>query len=516
MLVDRQKPSSPPVERPPRTVPGFLGWRAALDPDHVAIEVHGRSTLTLAQWDAGATAVAGALRRQGVGRADRVGLLFGAADWSDFAIAYCGVQRAGAVAVPLSDRLADNQIEYALAQSGAVGVLHGGRAPTTAGWSATVPELTASGEFARDDLARPGDLAQILYTSGTSGRPKGVAATHANLSLSAPIHPRRLRLAHSIQFVHAFAIGTNAAQTMLLNALYVRPGALTLATFTPARFARLIESPRVGTVFLVPSVAVELLDSAALTERDLSHIHLLGSTAAPLPPPVALRLARAFPAAAIVNYYTSTEAAPAEASMIFDPSRPDAVGRAADGTLMIADADGEPVPPGVTGDVWLRCPFPRAYYRDAGASAATFRGEWVRMGDVGRLDPDGYLHLTDRQEDIVKSGAFKLSTVEVETALYEHPLVAQAAVIGVAHPVLGSVLAAIVVPRPDAPPGEPSLRTLRNFLSSRLADYQLPAKVHLRDELPRNQGGKVLKRLLVEEFTAAGARPADSTGEEPQ
>jgi acyl-coenzyme A synthetase/AMP-(fatty) acid ligase len=293
---------------------------------------------------------------------------------------------------------------------------------------------------------------------------------------------------------------------MLLTALYARPGALTPAAFTPARFARLLETDGVGTVFLVPSVAAELLDSAALTGRDLSRIHLVGCTAAPLPPAVAVRLATTFANAAVVNYYTSTEAAPAEASMVFDPARPDAVGRAADGALMIADPTGAPVPAGVTGDVWLRCPFPREYYRDPHATSAVFRDGWVRMGDVGWLDEQGYLHLTDRQEDVVKSGAFKLSTLEVEAALHEHPHVAQAAVVGVPHPVLGSVLAAFVVPRPGAPSGEPGLATLRRFLSTRLADYQVPAAVHLRDELPRNQGGKVLKRVL-----AADAAPPAPT-----
>jgi long-chain acyl-CoA synthetase len=491
---------------PPRTIPGFLAWRAAHDPGHVAIEVHQRSALTLASWLAGASTVAAGLRRHGVRRGDRVGLLFGPADWADFAIAYCGVLRAGAVAVPLSDRLAPGQIDYALTQCDAAGLIHGGpvaaASPPGTRWHATVQELASGGDDEVPDLARPGDLAQILFTSGTSGKPKGVAATHANLSLNAPKHPRRLRLAHSARFAHAFAIGTNAAQTMLLTALHARPGALSLPAFTPGRFARLIETPGVGTVFMVPSVAAELLDSAALTGRDLSRVQLVGSTAAPLPPAVAVRLAKAFSGAAIVNYYTSTEAAPAEASMIFDPSRPGALGRPADGALRVTDPAGDVMPAGGTGDVWLRCPFPRAYYRDAGATASTFDGEWVRMGDVGWLDEDGYLHLSDRREDIVKSGAFKLSTVEVESALYEHPQIAQAAVVGIPHPVLGSVLAAVLVARPQAPPGELNQVAVRRFLSGRLADYQVPAIILLRDDLPRNAGGKVLKRLLTEEIIA--------------
>ncbi|GLH98153.1 class I adenylate-forming enzyme family protein [Phytohabitans aurantiacus] len=507
----------PPAARPPRTVPGFLAWRAALQPDHVAFEVSGGPTLTLAEWDAGASRVAAALRARGVRAGDRVALVFAAADWPWFAIAYCGVQRAGGVAVPLSDRLPAVQIGYALEQCAAVAVLHGGDTapagvPATA-WTAPVPSLTApSTDLEGAAEIRPGDLAQILYTSGTTGRPKGVTATHANLSMPAPVHPRRLRLAHSARFAHAFPIGTNAAQTMLFHALYARPGAVSLARVTPARFARLIETPGVGTVFLVPSVAIELLDSGALDGRDTSGIHLVGSTAAPLAPAIAMRLSRAFPHAAIVNYYTSTEAAPSEVSMVFDPARPDAIGRPADGTLMIADGDGNPLPAGTTGEVWLRSPHPRAYYADPDASAAAFRGEWVRMGDLGRLDAGGYLHLAGRGEDVVKTGAFKVSTVEVEAALHEHPHVAEVAVLGVPHNVLGCVLGAVVVPSPAAPAGEPTLPAVRRFLATRLADYQIPAHLAVRDSLPRNAGGKVLKRQLAGVFpgvTASGGQGSE-------
>jgi acyl-CoA synthetase (AMP-forming)/AMP-acid ligase II len=480
-------------------VPGFLAWRAAIEPGHVAVEVAGGPPLTLGAWDAAATRVAAALHADGLLPGDRVALRFGPADWPDFVIAYCGVQRAGGVAVPLSDRLAPGQVDYVLAHSDAVAVLCSG-AGTRKGpvWTANVAELLeewADAEFA--DVSSPDGRAQILYTSGTTGRPKGVAATHANLTAAAPVHPRRLRLAHSARFAHAFPIGTNAAQTMLFTALFAKPGALSLPRFTPARFARCLQTEDIGTVFLVPSMAIELLDSGALSGADLSGVHLVGSTAAALAPAVAVRLTRAFPNAALVNYYTSTEAAPAEVSMIFDPARPGAVGRPADGALMIADGTGEPLPAGTTGEVWLRSPSPRAYHDDPDASRVTFRGEWVRMGDIGRIDTDGYLYLLDREQDVVKSGAFKISTLEVEAALLEHPLVADAAVVGVPHPVLGAVLAAVVVPAAAAPPDTPDLPAVRRFLADRLADHQLPARVLIAGSLPRNDGGKVLKRQLA-------------------
>jgi acyl-CoA synthetase (AMP-forming)/AMP-acid ligase II len=480
-----------PATGNPQTVPRLLAWRRGIDPHRVALEVDGVSSLTFAQWDSTSDTAACALLQRGLRRGDRVCLVFGGRDWTHYAIAYCAVQKAGGVAVPLSDRIPQAQLDQLIAACSAKMVIHG---------SADTEALLAVPADLDLALPEPGDLAQILFTSGTTGKPKAVGASHANLTLGAPAHPRRLALAHSERFLHAFPIGSNAAQTMLLNCLTAKPSALTLPRFTPVRFARTLQTGRVGTVFLVPAMAIELLNSGVLPGRDLSSVHLVGSTAAPLPAAIALRLTQAFPKAAIVNYYTSTEAAPAQTSMIFDPARPDAVGRPAPGSILITDADGAPAPPGAVGDVWLRSPHPRSYLGDEIASASTFRGDWVRMGDVGRL-ADGYLYLSDRDSDIVKSGAHKVSTLEVEAAIYEHPAVADAAVVGVPHPVLGKQLAAAVVAR--YPIGLPALRA---FLADRLADHQLPAQLIVLESLPRNESGKVSKRELAAQFPTEAGR----------
>ncbi|MBB5132023.1 acyl-CoA synthetase (AMP-forming)/AMP-acid ligase II [Thermocatellispora tengchongensis] len=491
----------------PRTVPELLRLRAGQEPGATAVVVDGQGELTFAEWDRRSGAAARGLRARGVLPGDRVGLRFGG-DWIGFCVATCAVHKAGAVAVPVSDRLAPPEAAYMLGHCSAVGVVHGaGAGPAyDAGWAAPVEELERDGGAGGADppgvRVRAGDLAQILYTSGTTGRPKAVAATHANLTHGCETRPSRRRFRHSRHLLHAFPIGTNAGQMMLVHALDAHPAMLTPARFTPARFARLIESYRPGTVFLVPAMAMELLNAGLQDRHDFSGVLLLGSAAAALPPALAVRLAAAFPNAKIANYYTSTEAAPAQTVMIFDPERPEALGRPAFGAaLRVTDERGRPVPPGEPGEIWLRSPAaPRTYYRDG--DGGVFADGWVRMGDLGYLDADGYLHLLDRESDVVKSGAYKVSTLAVEAALYEHPGVAEAAVVGVPHPVLGAALAAAVVPRAEGP----TPRELRAFLTGRLARHELPERVALVESLPRNQAGKVVKGRVREMFTAAPGR----------
>jgi acyl-CoA synthetase (AMP-forming)/AMP-acid ligase II len=502
----------PRIAEGPLTVPALLAERAAMDPERAALLTEDGRSLTFREWEVRSNAVAAGLLARGTCPGDRVGLLFGDDEWIDFAVAYCGVQRAGAVAVPLPPRLALAELRDLLGRCAASGVVHGCDVgpPPTGPWTAALRALERGG-CGRDPFAvevRPGDLAQILYTSGTTGTPKGVCATHGNLTHGLGGRLRQRPLAHSELFLHAFPIGTNAGQTMLLNALVARPAALVQARFDAERFCELIEARRVGTVFVVPAMAIALLNAGAPGRRDVSSVLLLGSTAAALPPAIATALAAAFPNATIVNYYTSTEAAPAQTTMVFDPERPASVGRTARaGELLVAGARGEVLRAGEVGEIRLRSPAaPRAYYGDPRASAEVFVDGWVRMGDTGYLDEDGYLHLVDRETDAIETGAFKVSTLQVEAALHEHPAVAEAAVFGVPHPVMGAMVAAAVVLRSPA-----ALAGVRAFLRERLARHEQPVRIAVVDSLPRNDAGKVLKR----ELRARLAAPASSSGRPP-
>ncbi|MGC4930711.1 class I adenylate-forming enzyme family protein [Streptomyces cyaneofuscatus] len=500
------RPAPVPASRAgtPATLSALLAHRAGTDPARTAL-ICGPRTLTFGEWFERAEALAAGLRSRGLEPGARVVLRYGSGDWTAYAVAFCGVLRAGLVAVPLSDRQAPATAAHILADSGASALLHPADAHLPPGVLPTGVWAASDAEIGTENAARtaalrapdPASLAQILYTSGTTGTPKGVTAAHTNLAHGCTLDERRRPLRHSRHFLHAFPVGTNAGQTMLVNALDSAATAVAAPQFTPGRFARLIEEYEAGSVFLVPSMAIELLGSDSARRYATDSVRLVGSTAAALPQPVALGLTRAFPNAQVVNYYTSTEAAPAQLTLLFDPERPDSPGRpASPHGLRITTPDGAPLPPGEPGEVWLRTPAaPRAYLEPAGGTersgAEVFQGRWVRMGDLGMLDEEGYLHLLDRERDVIKSGAYKVSTIQVENALHAHPAVVDAAAIGVPHPVLGSVVAAVLVVRDELT--APALRT---FLLDRLAPHELPARLLFRPSLPRNEGGKILKREL--------------------
>ncbi|MFF0410580.1 AMP-binding protein [Kitasatospora sp. NPDC004745] len=549
-VLDHSAVSSPPgvvisaqSAPAPLTLPALLDHRAALHPDRTALLVPGGGSLTYRTWRERAVRAAQGLARAGVRPGDRVALLFTNREWDAYAVAFLAAHYAGAAGLVIREDLPPEDVDRLVEAAGARLAIAGGGPHTSLPTLRLdeldeldgldgLNELAELGERAGPNdpgaldgpghpggpegragdapaaepphRAAPGDLAQIIGTSGTTGAPKGVRAAHASLTAGLVLAPRPRPYAHSRYAVHAFPIGTNAAQVVLVNALTAQPATICLPRFDAEEFGRVVEEFGAGTVFLVPSMAVELLNSGVADRRDLSGVLLVSSSAAALPPAVAAGLCAALPKATVVNTYTSAEASPAQVSAIVDPARPGSVGRPTDpAALRILDETGRPVAPGGTGEIWLRQPGPPRGYVGAG-SADVFRDGWVRMGDLGRLDGDGHLHLVDRESDIVKSGALKVSTLRIEAVLHEHPRVADAAALGLPHPVMGQVPVAAVVPSP----GGIDLDELRLFLGTRLARPELPVRVLLTDALPRNPSGKVVKHRLRARFE----EPATASG----
>ncbi|MGI9119571.1 MAG: AMP-binding protein [Acidimicrobiales bacterium] len=492
------------VDPVPRVVPDLLRQRRAEDPEGTALVVDGGEGLDYATWDRRSSSVARGLVARGVRRGDRVALLFDNDGWTDYAVCYLGVHKAAGVAVPLSPRFADAELAWVLERFGVSGVLcPPPAAPAVPGGSWWVAEA-GDVEQGQDNRAfqatvGPDDLADILCTSGTTGRPKGVACSHANLVFH-ELPPDRVAAATggaAIRFLHSFPIGTNAGQEVLRMPLHrVGRTAVALAAFDADRLCSAVATHGITRLQLVPAMAQVLLAGGAHRRHDLSSVERVTLSSAPVPPALLDRLAEAFPRAVLCNAYALTESGTARTLLVGAKEHPGSVGRPVGATeVRVVDDDGSDVPDGRTGEVWLRRPgAPRRwYYGDPEATAVAFVGDWLRTGDLGHLDGEGLLYLDDRKKDVIISGGANISSVEVENVLYEHPAVAEAAVFGVPHDVLGQDVAVAVVLRTGA---EIGVRELQSFVRERLAEHKVPHRSVVVQALPRNASGKVLKREL--------------------
>lgn len=495
----------------PVTVPDLLRARAASSPAEIALMVEDGRVLTYAEWDLFSDTAARGLTARGVRRGDLVALVFDTARWDAYAVAYLGVHKVGAAAVPLAAGAGGGDLGHILAHCGAVGVLCPpdlrpavGEAAHRA-WVASLADLKSC--RATGDAGNPvgpplegSTLAEVIYTSGTTGTPKGVACSHASIVVhDGPPEPEGERA----RLLHAFPVGTNACQELVRICL--RRGdrvPVAMAGFDAERCAALVERLGIARMQLVPSMARLLVDSGACARHDMSCVEVLTLSSSPAPPALLARLAGALPRARLVNAYALTESGTARTLNLDARSKPDSVGSPVGATeVRIADAAGRAVPAGETGEIWLRRPGApqRWYLHDPEATAAAWAGGWLHTGDLGFVDHDGELHLVDRIKDIVICGGLNVSTLEVEAVLSGHPAVAEVSVVGLAHEVLGQdVAAAVVRSRPvDA-------RELQAFARSALAEHKVPHRITFLDALPRTASGKVRKVEVVAAFGTVG------------
>jgi acyl-CoA synthetase (AMP-forming)/AMP-acid ligase II len=488
--------------QPPRLVPDLLRERARRYPDEVAVTIDGGGDLTFRAWEQRSNALARGLVAAGVGPRAVVGLCLGDEHWIDYAVSYSGVQKAGAAPLVLSDRLTATERSDALRRAGA-GLLLTAGAPDEVG--AGRPGVPIQVPTAPDALA------EIVQTSGTTGVPKLVAATHAGVlfpfSAGGGAGPERPRST----YLHSLHISTSAAQGLLLLPLHPRAGirAAVVPRFEPERFCAAIERFGATQTVMAPALAGAIVESGAARRHDVSRLRTLCLSGAHAPGPLRQRLVEAFPDATLVLVYGCTEAGAASVVMRHDPARPDAAGRPVNRTqIRIAGPDGRPLPAGSVGEVWLCSPGSpgRVYLGDAEATAEVFSEGWTRTGDLGHLDSDGYLFVDDRQKDVVNCGGLMVSSLEVEEALSRHPAVVEAAVFAVPHPRLGEQVAAAVVCR------RPVDRTeLARFARRRLAAHKVPTLVVPVESLPRTPSGKVRKAELRSWAVHPGAGAAPVT-----
>ena len=484
-----------------------LAESAKVHGDRPAIR-QGDVDLTYAQLDDASARVAGMLRGYGVRAGDRVGIML--PNLLSFPAIYYGALRAGGVVVPMNPLLKSREVAFYLGDSAAqvifafAGVADDAlKGAADAGAEAV---LVTPGEFERslagvtadpEPASRDGsDTAVILYTSGTTGTPKGAELTHANMVRNAEVSARLFSLGPSDVIFGGLPLFHSFGQTCGLNTA-VRAGAcLTLLPrFEATAALETLQRDRVTVMEGVPTMYVALLQHPDRTSYDTSALRLCVSGGAALPVEVLRGFEAAFGCIVLEGYGLS------ETSPVASFNHPDrerkagSIGTPIEGVdFRLVDDQWNHVGEGEVGEIAIRGHnVMKGYWQRPEATEEALRDGWFRTGDMARRDEDGYYFIVDRKKDLIIRGGYNVYPREVEEVLYEHPDVSEAAVIGLPDVTLGEEVCAVVALRPgaSATPDE-----LRRFTKERVAAYKYPRYIWLVDALPKGPTGKILKREI--------------------
>ncbi len=471
---------------------------------------------TFAEFDAAAARVATLLERAGIEPGDRVGVML--PNTPAFAFAFYGIMYRGAVAVPMNPLLKFREVSYYLSNSGTKALF---AAPAfadeaTAGadevgaqcWivdDAGLAELIADLPRQDSPVERGhDDVAVILHTSGTTGKPKGAMLTHGNLGRNAEVSVRTLVetgpddvVMGCLPLFHVFGL------TCGLNGAVLAGATLTLIPrFDPRKALEVIERDGVTVFEGVPTMYSALLSVADEASPDATRsLRTCVSGGAALPVQVLNDFEKAFGCTVLEGYGLSESSPAAAFNHPHRERKAGSIGTPIDGVQMrVVDLDGVEVPQGQTGEIQIRGHnVMKGYWNLPDATKATITADgWLNTGDVGREDEDGYFYIVDRTKDMIIRGGYNVYPREIEEVLYEHPAVAEAAVIGMPHDSLGEEVGAVVALKKDAlEEGKVTADELRNYVKERVAAYKYPRRVWLVDTLPKGPTGKVQKRDIT-------------------
>jgi long-chain acyl-CoA synthetase len=484
-----------------------LAEAAAEGPDRPAVKLD-EIGLSYGLLDGATAHAAGLLRARGVGAGDRVGLQLPNVPY--FPALYFGILRLGGVVVPLNPLLKDREIEHALADSGAklLFAWHQFGAPARAGAEAAGAEcvVVQPGEFEQlVGRAEPwtgmadragDDPAVIVYTSGTTGTPKGATLTHANLSAGARVGrdlvdagPDSVTLA-ALPLFHVFGMNS------IMNVTVQARGMLTLVPrFEPGKVLEVIDRDRVTTFGGVPTMYTALLHHPERERFDTSSLDLCVSGGSALPVEVLHGFDEAFGAKVLEGYGLSETTGMGSFNLPDRERKPGTIGLPVGGTEMkVVDDAGRELAPGEPGEIVMRGPFVmRGYWNREDATSEVMRDGWFHTGDIAVVDEDGYFAIVDRKKDLIIRGGYNVYPRELEEVLYAHPAVLEAAVVGVPHESLGEEVGAVVVLKPGA---AAAADDIRDYMRQRVAAYKYPRVVWFADALPKGPTGKILKREI--------------------
>src|SRR5574337_740448 len=459
--------------QPPMDLGSWIARRAAATPHLPAITFHGQ-TWTYRQFADRLDRLAAELAAGGVGRGDRVGYL--GLNHPDLLTTLFAAARIGATFVPLNWRLTGTELSYIVSNAGVHTLLADPVYPT------------------------PDEVAVIMYTSGTTGRPKGAMLTHGNLFWNNMSYLLAFDISqHDVSLVCAPMFHIGGLNVTTLVTLHKGGHIVLMSTFDAGEALKLIPEYQITTMFGVPAMFLFMSQLPEFAATDLSSLRYLICGGAPVPEAlIKLYSERGIPFA---EGYGLTETAPFALILRTDEvtRKIGAAGHQVTqlSDVRLVDLDNRPVPAGERGEVCVRGPqVTVGYWRNPEATAAAFDADgWFHTGDIGQADDDGYVWVIDRVKDMVISGGENVYPAEVEDVLYHHPAIAEVAVVGTPHERWGEAVTAVVVLRPGA---TLTLAELRDFARDKLAAFKIPLRLEFIDALPRTQSGKVVKYQLRE------------------
>ena len=486
----------------------ILSDAAAQGPERLAVKLDDYE-LSYGLLEQAAMRVGGLLRAHGVEPGDRVALMLPNVPY--FPAIYYGALAAGAIAVPLNVLNKRREVEYYLGDCGAklMFVWHdfAGEAQPAGAASGCETITVVPGEFEQTLFAcepgegpiprEPDDTAVLLYTSGTTGRPKGAELTHANLLSNCTASRDLFTLDAGVVMLGALPLFHSFGQTCAMNSCVLAGGLLTLLPrFEPGKALEIIERDRVSVFVGVPSMYGAMLNLPDHDRYDTSTLRVCGSGGASMPVELMRGFEQAFSCEILEGYGLSETSPVASFNQPDRERKPGSVGTPIAGVEMrvVDDADHD-LPAGEIGEIVIRgANVMKGYWNRPEATAEAMRGGWFHTGDLARVDPEGYFFIVDRKKDMIIRNGFNVYPREVEEVLYEHPAVREAAVVGVPHDQYGEEVGAAIALKQDA---SATVDELRDFVRERVAAFKYPRQIWIVDELPKGPTGKILKREIT-------------------
>jgi long-chain acyl-CoA synthetase len=475
--------------------------------DHIAVKLDDLE-LSYAFLDQATQRVAGLLRERGLQVGDRVGLMLPNVPY--FPVLYYGILRAGGVVVPMNVLLKGREVAYYLDDSGAKTLFawHGfgdaaREGAEKAGVDLTIVEpgeiektLFAADPFEEVVDRADDDLAVLLYTSGTTGTPKGAELTHANLSSNVAASRKLIDIESDAVVLGALPLFHSFGQTCSMNSVFAAGGTLSLIPrFDPAKALEIIERDKVSIFMGVPTMYVALLSCDKRGEFDTSTLKTCISGGSAMPGEVLRGFEEAF-GCEILEGYGLSETSPVASFNHREVGRKvGSIGTPIEGVEMkVVDGDGKELPQGEVGEIVIRgTNVMKGYWNKPEATAEAIVDGWFHSGDMAKVDEDGFFFIVDRKKDMIIRGGYNVYPREIEEVLYEHPAVREVAVLGVPDPEWGEEVGAAVALNAGA---TVTAEELRDHAKAEVAAYKYPRHVWIVDELPKGPTGKILKREI--------------------